>query len=132
VIRAAQATAADAAEAGSVVARVQGWWLKGAEGDQAWRSLSATEKVLYEAGKNTLTGDDYAKVAGIADDVEKGKVVLQSGKLLSPTGWLEAGKMTWAEGPTAGVRWLLSEGAGVVGAGTQAAHGAEALPVEQR
>jgi hypothetical protein len=140
VIRAAQETATIAADNGSKVARLQLWWLKGAEADQAWQASSASEKFFYEIGQKTLSDADFAKFGTSATDftgkVEQGRKLWEAQKLgaliSSPRGLVLGAGKTLNTGPTPGARWLLTSGAGGMGTTGAVVHGVEASSSEAK
>jgi hypothetical protein len=120
--RAATAASKD----GNAVDALRSWWLRGAEGDAAWRAASASDQFFYELGQKTLTDANWQRFAHVADPVERGKAIWQAqgaGALLNEGHGLVCGAgKTLGTGPTPGVRAFAQEGSAPIGTGGSMSH----------
>jgi hypothetical protein len=121
VIKGQQATTNIPQDAG-VLEALRSWWLRGAEGDEAWRASSASEKFFYEIGQKTLTDANWARFGHITDPVERGRAMWEAQGIIRATvneghGIVWGAGKTLDTGPTPGLRCMAQEGAATVGAG---------------
>lgn len=121
-----QRAAAAASKDGDALEAVRSWWLRGAEGDAAWRATSASDQFFYELGQKTLTDANWQRFAHITDPVERGKAIWEAqgaGALMSEGHGLVCGAgKTLGTGPTPGVRALAEEGSALIGTGGSVSH----------
>lgn len=116
-----QGAVANLPEDANALQALRSWWLRGAEGDEAWRASSASEKFFYEIGQKTLTDANWARFGHITDPVERGRAMWEAQGIVRATvneghGIVWGAGKTLDTGPTPGLRWLAQDGAAVVGA----------------